>query len=176
MNTSNDSPSVRPLKSFLAPMQSLLERVIQHGGFELSFAVRENDVAGEDLEAPEITVEFSGPDSDLLLEKNATLLDALEYVVLKAARLEEAYFGRITLDCMEWRRLRAEELRLTAQIAAERVMETGEPFTLNPMSARERRIVHLALKARPQVRTVSEGVGPDRKVVILPASSPTRHP
>lgn len=176
MQTSNDPPPKRPLESYLAVMQSLLERVIQHSGFELSFAVRENHATGEDLEAPEMTVEFSGPDSDLLLEKNATLLDALEYVVLRAARLEEAYFGRVSFDCREWRRLRTEELRLTAQIAAERVIETGEPFTLNPMSARERRIVHLALKARSQVRTSSEGVGPERKVVILPASSPTRHP
>jgi spoIIIJ-associated protein len=63
--------------------------------------------------------------------------------------------------------MRREELRLMAQVAAERVIETGEPFTLNPMSSRERRIIHLALKGQPQVRTQSEGVGPERKVVIF---------
>jgi spoIIIJ-associated protein len=95
-------------------------------------------------------------------------------VLLKAVRLEEEYFGRLTFDCEDWRRLRAEELKLTAQIAAQRVEETGDPFTLSPMSPRERRIVHLALRDRPQVRTASEGVGAERKVVILPAASRPR--
>jgi spoIIIJ-associated protein len=49
------------------------------------------------------------------------------------------------------------------------VTDTGDPFTLNPMNPRERRIVHLALKDRPEVRTQSEGTGPERKVVIYPA-------
>jgi spoIIIJ-associated protein len=62
-----------------------------------------------------------------------------------------------------------EELRLMAQVAAERVIDTGDPFTLNPMNPRERRIVHLALRDRPEVRTQSEGMGPERKVVIFPA-------
>jgi spoIIIJ-associated protein len=65
--------------------------------------------------------------------------------------------------------MRREELRLMAQVAAERVIDTGDPFALNPMSPRERRIVHLALRDRPGVRTQSEGMGPDRKVVIFPA-------
>jgi spoIIIJ-associated protein len=174
MGTSNTPAPARSLKSFLEPIESLLRQIIQHGRLELSFAVREDEPGGEELEAPEITVDFSGPDSSLLLEKNAAFLNALEYVVLRAARLDEAYFGRITFDCQEWRRLRAEELKLTAQMAAERVIETGDPFPLNPMSARERRIVHMALRECPQVRTMSEGVGIERKVVIHPATSPPR--
>ena len=164
----------RSLESYLAQMESLLRQVIEYGGFDLTIAIRRVDASSSEWEAPEYAVDLSGPDSDLLLEKNATLLDALEYVVFKAVQLEEGYFGRITLDCQEWRRLRVEELALTAQMAAERVVETGVPFTLNPMSPRERRIVHMALKDRQQVRTMSEGVGPERKVVILPASSPAR--
>lgn len=174
METLPDQPVPRSLESFLAPVESLLREVIRHAGFELSFALRQGETSGEELEVPEYVVDFSGPDADLLLEKNATLLNALEYVVLRAVRLDEAYFGKITFNCQEWRRLRAEELRLTAQMAAERVMETGDPFTLSPMSARERRIVHLALKDRPQVRTQSEGQGPERKVVIFPASPTAR--
>jgi spoIIIJ-associated protein len=162
----------RPLESYLPAVESLLRELIRAGGFELKVAVRKAaapDYAGE---APEYVVDFSGPDSDLLLEKHAALLDAFEYVVLKAVRLEEAHFGKIILDCEDWRRLRNEELKLTAEVAAERVIETGDPFTLNPMNPRERRIVHLALKEQPRVRTVSEGFGPERKVVIHPASPP----
>jgi len=59
-------------------------------------------------------------------------------------------------------------------MAAERVAETGTPFSFSPLSARERRIIHLALKDLPLVRTESEGVGSERKVVILPASPAAR--
>jgi spoIIIJ-associated protein len=170
---SSPSPA-RTLESYLSPIESLLKQVIRCGEFELTFVIRNGPLGPTDLEAPEVVVDFSGPDADLLLEKHATLLDALEYVVLKAVRLEEDLFGKITFDCQDFRRLRAEELRLTAQVAADRVVETGDPFTLNPMIPRERRVIHLALRDRPQVRTVSEGVGPERKVVILPASSPAR--
>jgi spoIIIJ-associated protein len=170
METSRDSGLPPSLEGHLPRIESLLREIVQHAAFELSFAVRKNSMTGEELEAPEYVVDFSGPDADLLLEKNASLLNALEYVVLKAVRLEEELFGKITFDCQDCRRLRAAELQLTAQVAADRVVETGDPFTLSPMSARERRIIHLALKGRPEVRTMSEGVGPERKVVILPAS------
>jgi spoIIIJ-associated protein len=95
-------------------------------------------------------------------------LDALEHVVLKAARLREEHLGKFAFECNDWRRQRVEELKLTAQVAAERVVGSGAPFALGPMNPRERRIIHLALRDRPDLRTVSEGVGPERKVVILP--------
>ncbi len=167
------SPSAQ-LESYLAPIESLLRQIIQNGGFELTFVIRKSPAAEEEIEAPEFVLDFSGPDADLLLEKNATLLNALEYLVLRSVRLEEDLFGKITFDCKDWRRLRARELQLTAQVAAERVIETGAPYPLSPMIARERRIVHLALKNQPLVRTASEGFGPERKVVILPASPPRR--
>jgi spoIIIJ-associated protein len=169
-----DSTSPRSVESYLRPIESLVHELIRTTGFELAFTLRKVVAPEEDLEAPEFVVDFTGPDLDLLLEKNGALLNALEYVVLKAVRLEEDLFGKITFDCQDWRRLRAEELRLMAQVAAQRVVETGDSFALNPMSPRERRIIHLALREQPLVRTASEGVGPERKVVIHPASPPPR--
>lgn len=162
------------LESFVAPIESLVREVIQHGGFELTFVIRDAQSVDIELEATELVVDFSGPDVDLLLESNADLLNALEYVVLKAVRLAEELFGKITFDCRDWRRLRAQELKLTAQLAADRVVETGDPFSLGPMTPRERRIIHLALKGQPRVQTMSQGVGTERRVVILPASHPAR--
>src|SRR5207249_6274999 len=153
-------PALRPMESYLASIEPLLKQIIGHGGFELAFTIRRapsGSPADEfDLEAPEVIVDFSGPDSDVLLQANAELLNALEYVVLRAVRLEEDLFGKITFDCQDWRRLRMEELKLMAQVAAERVAETKDPYPLAPMSPRERRIIHLALKDQPAVRTVSE--------------------
>jgi spoIIIJ-associated protein len=64
---------------------------------------------------------------------------------------------------------------MTARVAAERVQISKQPFRLNPMSSRERRIVHLTLKEVPGVRTESIGVGEERQVVIHPADTkPTK--
>ena len=164
----------RPIESYLASIENLLREVIRAGKFDLGFSVHKSGAEPADFEAPEFIVEFTGPDSDLLLEKNGVVLDALESVILKAVRLDEELFGKIAFDCKDWRRLRAEELRMIAQMAAERVLETGDPFALNPMTPRERRIVHLVLRDLPNVRTESEGRGPDRRVVIHPASPPAR--
>ncbi|MGD0459487.1 MAG: R3H domain-containing nucleic acid-binding protein [Terriglobia bacterium] len=166
--------STHGLENYLAAIDSLLNQIIQQGGFALSFAIHPVLQESSDLESPEYVADFTGVDADLLLERNGALLDALEHVVLKAARLREEHLGKIAFDCNDWRRMRTEELKLTAQVAAERVVESGAPFALSPMTPRERRIIHLALRDRPNLRTVSEGVGPERKVVILPARPPTQ--
>lgn len=166
----NPQNSAHSPENCLAVIDPLLREILRRGGFALSFAIC--PVTGAD--PAEYVVEFTGEDAGLLLEKNGALLDALEHVVLKAARVTEELLGRITLDCNDWRSLRTEELKLTAQIAAERVAETGEPFVLSPMSPRERRIIHMALKDRPGLRTASEGAGAERRVVILPGSPPKR--
>lgn len=170
------APAPAPsIASYLPAIEKLLGQILRAGRFELSFVIRKTASDQADIEAPEFIVELPGPDSDLLLEKHAAFLDALEYVVLRAVRLEEELFGKITFDCQGWRHLRAEELKLMAQVAAQRVVETGDPFALSPMSPRERRIVHLALREQPAVRTASEGTGPaERKVIIHPASAPPR--
>jgi spoIIIJ-associated protein len=154
---------------YISLLESLLREFIKHSPFKLTFSVQKAAVQAGDPDTPEYVVDFSGPDADLLLEMNATLLHAVEHLMLKAIRLDDDHFRSIAFDCKDWRRTRTEELRLMARVAAERVIDTGEPFTLNPMSPRERRIVHLALKDQPRVRTQSEGRGPERKVVIYPA-------
>ena len=164
---------VRSLEGYLAPIDSLLTQIIGLGELELSFATHNLSEESAGIESSEYVIDFAGADADLLLEKNGALLDALEHVVLKANRLGEEHLGKISFDCKDWRRLRAEELKLTAQIAAERVLETGDSFALSPMNSRERRIIHLALRDRPDLRTESEGRDPERRVVILPAEAST---
>ena len=154
-------------------VESLARQIIRLGKFQLDCSVRPT-ATPDDIEAPEIVVDFSGPDAALLLEGHAELLNALEHVVLRALRLEERLFPRFSFDCEDWRRTRVEELKLMAQVAADRVVEMQTPFPLGPMTARERRVIHLALRDRPEVRTESEGYGHERKVVIHPASAAPR--
>ena len=161
-------PSTPRLENYLAAIETLLNQVVQQGGFALRFAIHRALEAPSAFESAEYVVDFTGADADLLLERNGALLDALEHVVLKAARLQEEHLRKIAFDCNDWRRMRTEELELTAQVAAERVLESDAPFALSPMTPRERRVIHLALRDRPNLRTVSEGVGSERHIVIMP--------
>jgi len=161
------------LERYRAPIESLLRNVIRLGRFQLDFSIRAGEPS-DDVEAPQMVVDLSGPDAGLLLESRAELLNAIQYVVLRAARVDEELFTRIVFDCEDHRRLRIEELKLMARVAADRVRELRVPFPLSPMNARERRVVHLALRDRPEVRTESDGQGPERRVVIHPATTPAR--
>jgi spoIIIJ-associated protein len=165
------NPPSPEIERCVPALETFLRDLLRHSGLELTFTINPGQPGEDGAPQAALVVDLSGTDAGLLLEKNGALLDALEYLALKAVRGDEERFGRISFDCQDWRWLRSQELRLAAQVAAERVMETGSPFPLNPMNARERRIVHLALKDQPRVRTLSEGFGPNRKVVIHPAES-----
>ncbi len=167
------SGSSQPVDEGIREMEALLGQIIQRGRFALTFEIRKAPPP-EDADGPEWVVDFSGPDSDLLLEAHAELLEALAHVSVKAARLGENLHGRIAFDCRDYRRMRAEEIKLTAQLAAEKVIESGEPFALNPMGATDRRLVHLSLKNQPLVRTESQGMGSGRRVMILPQGTGDR--
>jgi len=149
-----------------------LENIVRASGFELKVNVRavSEDAPGAEGEA-EVLADVDGRDKEILLERGADVLKAFEHLAFKALRLEPAYHEKIRIDCGGYRALRFEELKITARVAAERVQQTKQPFRLNPMSSRERRIVHLALKDMPGVRTQSVGMGEHRQVVIHPAES-----
>ncbi|MGA8366353.1 MAG: R3H domain-containing nucleic acid-binding protein, partial [Candidatus Acidiferrales bacterium] len=117
----------------------------------------------------EIVVAFHGADQDLLLQRNAELLLALEHIAHRWLRLDPRLHDRVRFDCAGYRDARLEELKLSARVAAQRVRETGQPFRFNPMPPRERRIVHLELNGAPGVRTASEGSGDRRLLVVYPA-------
>lgn len=152
-------------------LRRFLDLVLARTRLELAYEIRLRDsAAAEDaVESPEVEVVFRGRDQDLLLEHNAELLQALEYIALRWLRLDPHFYDHVRFDSGDYRALRIEELKLSARVAAERVRETRQPFRFNPMSSRERRIIHLVLKDQPGVRTASEGVGEHRQVIVYPA-------
>jgi spoIIIJ-associated protein len=144
--------------------------LIQKGHFELAYEIQSTGTASTaELENPEILVNFSGHDQDLLVERNAELLKALEHIALRWLWLDPQFYGRVRFDAGGYRALRIEELKLSARVAADRVRDTRAPFRFNAMAPRERRILHLVLKQEPGVRTASEGAGEERQVVLYPA-------
>ena len=153
-----------------AELRRCLDTLLRVARFELAYEIRaEGPAAATELENPEILVVFRGRDQDLLLERNAELLKALEHIALRWLWLDPQFYGRIRFDAGGYRALRIEELKLSARVAAERVRESHSPFRFNAMAARERRILHLVLKEERGVRTSSEGSGEDRQVVVFPA-------
>jgi spoIIIJ-associated protein len=151
-------------------LRLFLENMVRVSGLELKVNVRsvpvESAVSGSDAE---VLADLDGKDKEILLERGAEVLKAFEHLAFRALRLEPTYHEKIHIDSGGYRALRFEELRMTARVAAERVQSSRQPFRLNPMSSRERRIVHMALKDMNGIRTESVGVGEERQVVIHPA-------
>jgi len=152
-----DFESARP------KLEQFLGELLRAGRFHLKFRIEPGPPEGA-----EVVAQFDGEDVDLLLAHGAEMLSALEHLAAKFLRLPPEEQSRISFDCRDYKSLHEEELRLMASTAAERVARTSAPFAFNPMNSRERRIIHLALKDNPAVRTESEGMGPARKVVIYP--------
>ena len=149
-------------------VEQFLRPLLQAARLELDFEI--GDGAGHDpaFENPDVTVRFSGRDLDVLLVNKGELLLALEHLTLEALRARPEEHSRLLFDARDYRLMRIEELRLSAETAAERVRRTGLAFKFGPMNSRERRILHLALRNDGAVRTESEGIAPRRQVVIYP--------
>lgn len=113
-------------------------------------------------------VVFSGKDNEYLLQKNGDVLNSLEYILNRIFSERLKADKKITTDANEFRRVRREELCLIAEKASEKVAHFGNTINLQPMPPHERRIIHMALKDHNKVKTISEGVGDERKVIIMP--------
>ena len=150
-------------------INEFLQTVVKHGGLHLKYRIVVDPPPISEWETPEIYVDFSGPDSALLLDRGGELLRALELLSLEMLRLPSGEHEKISFDCQNQRSLRIQELRMAATVAAEKVRTTGAPYEFTPMSSRERRIVHLALRDQTDLRTESDGEGFNRCVVLYPS-------
>ena len=151
-------------------ISELLNATFVNGDFRLRYKITVDPQVGSDRqwERPDILVEISGADSSLVLENGAELLRAFEHVAIEMLRLAPDEHEKVSFDCQNFRSARLQELRLAAEVAAERVRETGLPYAFAPMSSRERRIVHLALRDFDDLRTDSDGAALERHVVVYP--------
>src|SRR5579863_1295680 len=151
-------------------INTFLQAVVTHGGLRLKYRIVVDPPLPEnrDWEKPEILVDFAGPDSPLLLDRGGELLRALELLALEMLRLPSGEHEKVCFDCQNHRSLRIQELKVAAGVAADRVRKTGAPYEFTPMSSRERRIVHLALREEADLHTESEGEGMRRHLVVYP--------
>lgn len=154
-------------------IRAFLNAAIQNAGLDLDYEIGEAENLHPDFENPDLVVRFTGEDVDLLLANKAELLLSLEQLTMEVLRMTADEHSLLQFDANDYRTLRIEELRLSAVTAAEKVKKSKVPFEFSPMTSRERRIIHLALRNEPEVRSESAGMGSYRQVIVYPAGMPS---
>jgi spoIIIJ-associated protein len=125
-------------------------------------------VEGEETAAP-IALDIKGDDLGILIGRRGQTLSCLQYIVRLIIGNQMKAWVPIIVDVEGYKQRRYEALQALAGRMADQVKAKGVPFTLEPMPAYERRIVHLALAEHPDVTTQSTGEGEARKVVRVNA-------
>lgn len=123
----------------------------------------------ERLEDDCYAVEIFGGDPGKIIGRGGRTLAALEYLTNTFINRDEAEGRvRVSIDVGGYKRRRDDRLRQEAQRAAAKVRKSGMAVELAPMSAAERRIIHLTLANDPAVMSESSGEGKNRRVVVKP--------
>lgn len=123
-------------------------------------------------EEEHVLFELTGDSSGILIGRRGQTLDALEYLLNRIVA-RDADSTRIVVDSQNYRARRRQSLEELARRMGEQAKKKRKPVTLNPMSPRDRRIVHLALQEDPSLSTRSSGKGYFRKLIIIPAGAPS---
>ena len=145
-------------------VRELLERVAAAIGVACTIRIDEDD--------ERITATLAGQDLGIVIGRHGQTIDALQYLANAIAHRDRGTDRKpVVVDAAGYRARRAATLESVAQQSAERASATGQPVSLEPMTAVERKVVHEFLKEDPEVETASEGTEPNRYVVVLPRRS-----
>ncbi|NPA90470.1 MAG: protein jag [Chloroflexi bacterium] len=146
----------------------MLEGILQRMGFDAQ--VHAYWGTAEPGEKRPLVLNIEGRDLGLLIGHRAETLSALQYLMRAIVNQYTHRWMNIVVDVEHYRKRRKKNLERLAQRMAEQVARTGRPVVLEAMPARDRRIIHIALRDHPDVYTVSVGKEPRRKVTIRPKS------
>ncbi len=141
-----------------AAARELVERITTSIGVRCRIEVREDD--------EQLTVVCSGPELGLLIGRHGQTIDAIQYLANAISYRSGEEHKEVVVDAAGYRDRRRAMLEALAVRSAERVLSSGEPMELEPMTAVERKVVHIRLKHFDGVETTSEGTEPNRFVVI----------
>lgn len=147
--------------------KEVLENIMAAMGVEASVAVKVEPGVEEESTDP-ITLDIEGDDLGILIGRRGQTLASLQYIVRLIMAHQMKAWLPITIDVEGYKQRRYQALQDLAWRLAEQVQAKNAPFTLEPMPAYERRIIHLTLAEHPGVSTYSVGAGESRKVVIEP--------
>lgn len=143
-----------------AEAHQLAVRLLGAMGFAVTVRVHERDEV--------IAVEVHGQDLGALIGRRGSTLEALELLLGLMVSRSSGVRRKVVVDVEGYWERRQQSLENLARKIAERVHRQGREVMLQPMAARERRIVHTTLAGHPDVLTYSSGEGAARRVVIAP--------
>ncbi len=142
-------------------VKAVVERVLDQLELDGAVSIEEDDQA--------IVATVDGEDDyGLLIGRRGQTIDALQLLCFQAAFQGVRERKRVVLDAAGYREKREEVITERAERAAEKAESSGDEVELEPMPARERRVVHEYLKERTEVETYSAGDEPQRRVVVAP--------
>jgi spoIIIJ-associated protein len=121
-----------------------------------------------------IVLEIQTADTDLIIGRKGQVVDALQHLVTKVVYRERAgERGKpLVVDAGGYRDKHIEWLKSLAQRMGEKALKSGTIVELSPMSAHDRRIVHMTIAEIPGLSSRSEGEGDDRHVLVVPGEAP----
>ena len=144
----------------------MVSEIVTRMGLKVAIEIRED---GE-----EVILDLAGEDAGRVIGKKGQTLDALQFVINKIVNRFPEGRRHILLDSGDYRQRREDGLASMARREAKRAVAQGRIITLEPMSPRDRRVIHLSLAKFPGVSTRSDGQGSERRVRIIPARSQQR--
>ena len=154
---------------------NFLNAVIRLGGLRLKYRISAGSLPegaavapGSDPAAQVLNVELLGHDAPMLTARGGELLRSLEHIAIQILRLDVREHDLVSFDALNFKALRAQEIQLSAETAAEKVRQSGMPFSFPPSNSRERRMLHLAFKNMEDVESASLGEGQERYLVVYP--------
>ncbi|MFC1992001.1 RNA-binding cell elongation regulator Jag/EloR, partial [Chloroflexota bacterium] len=153
-------------------VKDVLEKVLDLMGVDGSVMPQASPIIEGDreTEAP-VFVNIEGEDLGILIGRQGQTLSCLQYIVRLIIGHQRETWVPITIDVEGYKQRRYQALQAFAQRMAEQVKSREIPFSLEPMTAYERRIIHITLANDPDVSTESTGLGEARRVVITLKSS-----
>jgi spoIIIJ-associated protein len=139
----------------------VVDQIARALGTAYRVSATENDEKG-------IVLDISGGDPGPVIGRHGATIDAIEHLASAVAFPPGAERRTLAVDAQGYRARRERRLRELAGQAAEEAIRENAPMELDPMSAAERKVVHLALADREDVTTSSDGREPERFVVVWP--------
>ena len=143
----------------------VIKNLLSHMDVDVVVNLKEAD--NEETGGP--IFEIEGDDSGLLIGRKGETLRSLQFLTRFIVGRQTGERANISLDVEGYDERRKQSLANLANRVAQRVVKTGRSIELEPMSARERRLVHVALAENSEVYTESSGEGRDRRVVVIPS-------
>lgn len=140
----------------------LLQAILDRMSLQTEVEIREDD-------AEEIVLDIDGPDAGRAIGKRGQTLDALQFLVNRIINRSPEGRRRIVVDSGDYRERHEQGLISMARRQARRALQQGRVVTLEPMSARDRRVIHLSLAKFDGIQTMSEGEGMERRIRLIPA-------